>query len=69
MADLNIPRVNFHSLRHSFATLQLINGVNPKIVQEALGHSSITLTLDTYSHVIPSMQKDAAKKLDALFKV
>lgn len=69
LEDLGIPRVTFHSLRHSFATLQLINGVNPKIVQEALGHSSITLTLDTYSHVIPSLQKEAAKKLDALFKV
>ena len=69
LAKLNIPRVKFHSLRHSFASIQLINGVNPKIVQEALGHSSITLTLDTYSHIIPSLQKEAAKKMDSFFKV
>ncbi len=59
-----LPRVKFHSLRHSYASLQLSSGTHPKIVQEALGHSSIELTLDTYSHLIPSLQREAADKLD-----
>ncbi len=49
------------------ATLLFAEGVHPKVVQERLGHSQISLTLDTYSHVLPSMQKEAAGKLDALF--
>jgi integrase len=69
LAKLSIPRVKFHSLRHSFASLHLISGTNPKIVQEALGHASITLTLDTYSHIIPTLQKEAAKKMDSIFNV
>jgi len=51
--------IDFHDTRHTHATLLLRNGVHPKIVQERLGHSSISLTLDTYSHVIPNMQTDA----------
>ena len=62
-----MPRIRFHDLRHTAATLLLSQGVHPKIVQERLGHSQISLTLDTYSHVLPSMQKEAAEKLDALF--
>jgi integrase len=50
------------------ATLLLLEGVHPKVVQERLGHSQISLTLDTYSHVLPTMQKEAANKLDKLFK-
>jgi len=61
-----LPAVSFHALRHSAATLQLAAGVNPKVVQERLGHSSVTLTLDTYSHAVPTLGKDAAKRLDAL---
>lgn len=56
----------FHDLRHTAATLLLQQNVNPKIVSEILGHSQIALTLDTYSHVLPSMQQDAAAKMDAL---
>ncbi|HME70122.1 MAG TPA: site-specific integrase [Myxococcota bacterium] len=56
----------FHDLRHSAATLLLAQGVHPKIVQERLGHSSIVLTLDTYSHVLEGMQREAAVKLDAI---
>jgi integrase len=67
LAKAGIPRVKFHSLRHSFATIHLLSGTNPKVVQEALGHSTISLTLDTYSHVIPTLQKEAAKKLDGIF--
>jgi integrase len=55
-----------YSLRHSCATLLLLAGVNPKIVAERLGHTSIKMTLDTYSHVLPDMQKGASDKLDAL---
>jgi integrase len=62
-----LPRIRFHDLRHTAATLLLIEGVHPKVVQEMLGHSQIGLTMDTYSHVIPSMQKDAAEKMQNLF--
>lgn len=62
-----LPQIRFHDLRHTAATLLLKEGVHPKIVQERLGHSQISLTLDTYSHVLPSMQKEAADKLDRLF--
>jgi integrase len=68
LARAGIPRVKFHSLRHSYATIQLISGTNPKIVQEALGHSTITLTLDTYSHIIPTLQKEAAENINRVFK-
>jgi len=57
-----------HDLRHTHATLMLQAGVHPKVVQERLGHSTISQTLDTYSHVIPSMQKEAVQKLKKSFK-
>ena len=57
----------FHCLRHTHATLLLQQGVNPKIVQERLGHSSIKVTMDTYSHVLPDMQKQAVEALRELF--
>ncbi|MDQ0417890.1 integrase [Croceifilum oryzae] len=60
----DIPYVRFHDLRHSHATLLLQQGEHPKIVSERLGHSSIGITMDTYSHVLPNMQKEAAQKLD-----
>lgn len=63
-----LPAIRFHDLRHSAATLLLGEGVHPKIVQERLGHSTIAITMDTYSHILPSMQKDAVGKLDLLFK-
>jgi integrase len=68
LVKANLPDLPFHSLRHSFASIQLLAGTNPKIVQEALGHSQISLTLDTYSHVIPSLQKEAAEKMNELFR-
>lgn len=61
-----LPDIRFHDLRHTAATLMLQQGTNPKIVQERLGHSDISLTLNTYSHVLPSMQEEAAEKLDEL---
>ncbi|SDY34816.1 site-specific integrase [Thermoactinomyces sp. DSM 45892] len=59
-----IPYMSFHDLRHCHATLLLQQGEHPKVVSERLGHSTITLTMDTYSHVLPNMQKEAADKLD-----
>ncbi|SDC69277.1 Site-specific recombinase XerD [Candidatus Frackibacter sp. WG11] len=60
--------IRLHDLRHTHATLLLQEGVHPKVVQERLGHSSITQTLDTYSHVIPSLQQEAADKLEGLIE-
>ena len=62
-----LPRIRFHDLRHAHATLLLVQGVHPKIVSERLGHASIGITLDTYSHVLPSLQSQAAEAFDALF--
>ena len=61
-----LPRIRFHDLRHTHATLLLQQGVHPKIVSERLGHTSISMTLDIYSHVIPSMQKEAAEMFDQI---
>ena len=62
-----LPHVRFHDLRHAHATLMLQQGVHPKIVSERLGHASIGITLDTYSHVLPAMQSEAARAFDELF--
>ncbi len=56
----------FHDLRHTAASLALAAGTHAKVVQEMLGHASIALTLDTYSHTIPSMGREAAERLDTL---
>ena len=61
-----LPDIRVHDLRHSHASLLLASGVNPKVVQERLGHASITLTLQTYSHTIPSLGQQAADKLDEI---
>ena len=62
-----LPQIRFHDLRHTCATLLLDRNVNPKIVSEMLGHATIAITLDTYSHVLPNMQSEAAKaREDAL---
>ena len=62
-----LPHVRFHDLRHGHATLLLLSRVHPKVVSERLGHASVGITLDTYSHVLPSMQSEAAAAIDALF--
>jgi integrase len=59
---LNFENVRLHDLRHSHATLMLQAGVHPKVVQERLGHATITTTLNTYSHVIPTLQEESVKK-------
>jgi integrase len=59
-----LPEIRFHDLRHSAATLLLSQGVHPKVVQEILGHSTISTTMDVYSHVLPSMQQEAITRLN-----
>jgi len=59
-----IGHVRFHDLRHAHATLLLREGVHPKVVSERLGHSGVGITLDTYSHVLPNLQADAAERLE-----
>ena len=66
VAKAGLPRQRFHDLRHACASLLLAQGVNPRVVMDVLGHSQITLTLDTYSHVIPMLQADAAARMNAL---
>ncbi len=61
-----LPPIRFHDLRHTFATLQLMAGTNPKIVSEVLGHKEIAITLDRYSHALPTMQTEAMARLDAV---
>lgn len=61
-----LPRLTVHGLRHTFATLALQAGEHPKKVQEVLGHSSISVTLNIYSHVVPSMAEETTGKVAAL---
>jgi integrase len=62
-----LPPMRFHDLRHTAATLLLTQGIHPKVVSEMLGHATISMTLDTYSHVLPDMQRDATAAFDRLF--
>jgi integrase len=69
LKEAGLPDIRLYDLRHTCATLLLQAGINPKVVSERLGHSSIVLTLDTYSHVLPDMQEEASNKLETiLFK-
>jgi len=61
-----LPRIRLYDLRHTAATLALATGVSPKVVSEQLGHASTAFTLDTYAHVLPHMQDEAATKVEAL---
>lgn len=63
-----LPHLRFHDLRHTHATNLLLLGENPKVVQERLGHSSISVTMDTYSHVTQGMQEQASSKIDSMLK-
>jgi integrase len=58
--------MHHHDLRHTCVTLMLAGGVHPKVVQEMLGHANVTITLDTYSHLLPDMQDIVVEKLDDL---
>jgi integrase len=61
-----LPPMRVHDLRHTCASLLLVQGVHPRLVMEALGHSQISLTLDTYSHVIPALNEDVARQMNAV---
>jgi integrase len=67
VVDAGVPPLKLHGLRHTWATIALQVGIHPKVVSEILGHSSISITLDTYSHVIPALEEDAAERVSALF--
>jgi integrase len=63
---VGLPEIRFHDLRHTCATLMLAVGANPKVAQETLGHANVTITLDTYSHLLPNMQDEVAEKVNEL---
>ncbi len=66
LSAAELPRLRFHDLRHGCASLLLAQGVHPRVVMEQLGHSTIALTMNVYSHVIPALQRDAADRMDAM---
>ncbi len=68
LKQAGLPNIRFHDLRHSAASLLLSLGIHPKVVQELLGHTQISITMDVYSHLLPGMQKDAMSKLDEALK-
>ena len=61
-----LPDTKFHNLRHTCATLLLSRGYNAKFVQELQGHATVAITLDTYSHVLPDLQREATDRLDVM---
>ncbi len=65
---LGLPAVSFHDLRHTAASLMLAMGVDLRVIQTTLGHSAIRTTAETYTHVLPALQRDAANRMDALFE-
>lgn len=68
LAKACLPRMRFHDLRHTYASIALASGIHPKIVQETLGHATVAITLDLYSHVVPTLQREASRAVgDALF--
>jgi len=68
LEEAGLPKVRFHDIRHTYATLLLEAGEHPKVVQELLGHSQITMTLDTYSHVMPELKHAAALKISNILE-
>ena len=66
LVQAGLPKRRFHDLRHTCATLLLVQGVHPRVVMEIRGHSRISETMDRYSHVIPGLQEDAAERLNNL---
>lgn len=68
LESAGMRRIRFHDLRHSCATLLLVQGVSPRVVMEVLGHSEIALTMNVYSHVLPELQRDAATKMQSILE-
>ncbi|MDA8331592.1 MAG: site-specific integrase [Candidatus Dormibacteraeota bacterium] len=68
VAAAKLPVIRLHDLRHTHASLLLARGTNPKVVQERLGHASVAITLDLYSHVVPDLQAEAALKIGAALR-
>lgn len=66
LTTAKLPSIRLHDLRHTHATLALQAGIHPKVVSERLGHATIGITLDTYSHAIPAMQEEAAERIAEL---
>jgi integrase len=66
MPNCSAPTIRFHDLRHTYASLALAAGVQPKVVSDRLGHSTVSLTMNTYSHAIPGVQEDAAARVASL---
>jgi integrase len=67
--DAGLPQRRFHDLRHSCATLLLVQGVSPRVVMEVLGHSDVGMTLNTYSHVVPQLKREAADRMDEILEL
>ena len=66
LSKAELPHFRLYDLRHTMASLMLANGENAKVASERLGHSTIVLTLDTYSHVLPDMQQEATERMETL---
>ena len=69
LEQTGLPRIRFHDLRHTAATLLLGQRVHPKVVAEMLGHARISTTLDLYSHVTPTMQREATEAMNTVLGV
>lgn len=67
VATMDLPRIRLHDLRHTHASHLILAGVNVKAVQERLGHSDVVVTLNIYSHVLPTTQRDAVKQLEKFY--
>ena len=68
LRDADLPAIRYHDLRHTAASLLLAQGVDPRTIMETLGHSQISLTLNTYAHVVPALQRAAAAKMDEILR-
>ncbi len=68
LSTAGLPRVRFHDLRHTAASLLVAQGVHPRVVMELLGHSQIAVTMNTYSHVVPALKREAADQIDAILR-
>ena len=66
--QIGVPELRFHDLRHTYATLSLQNGVDPKTVSANLGHFSVAFTLDKYAHVSRTMMQNSADKMEAFIQ-